>query len=146
MKIERLYSIGAYTVDYDPSVPCLIIDNVGFITSQEFRTLLDKSLEIFEEKKKIHGKMGWLPNLTKADVFLEDDMKWMASYFNPRAHKAGLRHMAFVLSEDEYAAASFSVESYQEYSEEEVGDQIINRNFKDEESAKAWLREVLNVN
>ncbi|GAA0195878.1 hypothetical protein GCM10009122_60210 [Fulvivirga kasyanovii] len=143
MKIETFYTQGESTLNYDPSVPCIIVNNVGFATSEEFRALLNKGLEFLIEKQKIHGKIGWLSNLVQADAYSEDDMKWVATDFDARAYEAGVRHVSFVLAEDAYAFANFSAETYQKYSQEEIGEKIVIRNFKDEASAKAWLREVL---
>lgn len=144
MQTEVLYTLGKSILDYDPSIPCLTFKHKGFMISSEFRTFLNKALELIKEKKQEHEIFGWVSNLAESDAFLEEDMLWVANDFNPRAYQAGLRYVAFVLTEDEYALANVSAETYTEYSLEEMGEQIVNRNFTDEELAKAWLREVLN--
>lgn len=143
MLTEVIYTLGESTLDYDPSIPCLIFKHRGFMVSSEFRTFLNKALELIKEKKQKHEVFGWVSNLVESDVFQEEDMLWVANDFNPLAYQTGLRYVAFVLTEDEYALASVSAETYQDYSEKEMGERIIHQNFKDEESAKNWLREVL---
>ncbi|GAA0195849.1 hypothetical protein GCM10009122_60170 [Fulvivirga kasyanovii] len=117
--------------------------HVGFLDGAEIRYCLNKGLELMIEKRKEYGRIAWLVDLREGDAVAEADLQWIAADWNARLLEAGICYVAFVLSEDDYAFSSVSAESYQGFSEEEVGDQVINRNFQNEESAKAWLREVL---
>ncbi|MBL6447707.1 hypothetical protein JMN32_15420 [Fulvivirga sp. 29W222] len=142
MQTEILYQLEESIIEYDPSVPCIIGRHIGFHMSNEFRQFLDKGLELMVEKMKEHGKVAWVANLHQSDVIIEEDNIWAAEDWTPRALKAGICHTAFVLHEDEYALANMNQEVYQDQIAKNQNEMIIGR-FKDEESAKAWLREML---
>lgn len=145
MKTEALYTLGESTIVYDPSVPCMIATHVGFQTSEEFRTFLNKGLELMIEKIKEKGTMAWLPNIRNFDALDERDLQWAAADWNERAYLAGIKHVAFVLADDDYDLATIGAETYVEAGQsQKEKPQMTTRMFKDEESAKAWLREVLN--
>ncbi|GAA0195862.1 hypothetical protein GCM10009122_60190 [Fulvivirga kasyanovii] len=144
MQTIRLYTLGKSTLEYDVAVPCLIFRHIGFMDSTEFRTFLNKALELAVERKEEGEMFGWVTNLTESDAFLEEDMVWAANDFEKQAHEKGLRAVAFVLNQDAYALSSISGEIFVESSEERGSEEVKHMNFKDEESAKAWLKEVLN--
>ena len=44
------------TLEYDPSVPCVIATFNGFMSSEQFREFLTAGLDLMIEKKKETGK------------------------------------------------------------------------------------------
>lgn len=138
--LERLYSIDNGTsLDFDPSEPCIIASWVGFAMSEEFRSLLDKSIEFIEEKAEIYGKVGWISDYGQGEMVMDEDVKWAAENWTGRAHKAGLRYIALIIPGNsflEMAANDFTETT------EKIGE-ITTRQFLDLEPAKAWLREAL---
>lgn len=95
------------------------------------------------EKMSESGKMAWVANLQESDVITEEDNVWAAEDWTARILKKGISYIAFVLHEDEYTLANMSQEIYEEQITQNKNEMVVGR-FKDEESAKAWLREVLN--
>lgn len=140
-----LYTLGESTIGLDPSVPCLVIKQVGFLTSEEFRQLQEKALDLYIAKKKEHGKLASISNIEKSDAIDMESLKWAAEDLAPRHYQAGNRYSAVILPEDEYALASMNAEIFMEESGKKITEpQMETRMFKDEESAKIWLREALN--
>lgn len=144
MKTTTLYTLGESTIDFDPTVPCIIVKQIGFLTGGEFREIQGKALDLYTEIRKDHSKLAWISNIVHSDAIDAKDLKWAAEDLAPRSYKTGNRYSAVVLPEDEYAMASMNAEIYTEESEKKAYEQQIEtRMFKDEESAKDWLREAL---
>lgn len=144
METNILFTLGESTINYDPAVPCLVARYVGFHTIEEFRQFMNKGLELLIEKKKVHGRIGWLPDIREGDAQADDGLEWVATDWTIRALAAGISHVAFVLPEDDYTIPEMNAETYAETAQAEIdGEQMTTRMFKDEASAKAWLREAL---
>lgn len=142
MQIEILYTLGESIIEYDPSVPCIIGRHIGFHLSSEFRQFLNKGFELMVEKMGEQEKMAWVANLKQSDVITEDDNVWAAEDWTSRLLEAGIHHIAFVLHDDEYALANLSEEIYKnQITHNKKG--MVAGQFKDEVSAKNWLREAL---
>ncbi|WP_221408956.1 hypothetical protein [Ohtaekwangia koreensis] len=56
--IIRLHTQKYGTLDYDPSVPCIIATHFGYATNDEFRSLLNLGLSYAIEKKK-KSRKAW---------------------------------------------------------------------------------------
>ena len=131
------------TIEYDPTVPCLIDTVTEFLYSAEFREHMNKGLELLIEKKKDHGEIGWLANTKSIVVFQEDDTKWIIEDWHPRLVEAGIRHIAMVLPEDELVLMSNDV--FDENYNTPV-DKLTIKLFKDLDSAREWLMKSLKNN
>ncbi|GAA0195893.1 hypothetical protein GCM10009122_60230 [Fulvivirga kasyanovii] len=143
MQTIRLYTLGESTIDFDPSVPCIVVKQIGFLTSDEFREIQEKALDLYVVKKKEYGKLAWLSNIQESDAVEMESLKWAAEDLTPRSYQAGNRYSAVVLPEEEYTMASMNAEIYTEESVRKANEQKIEtRMFKDEASAKMWLRMV----
>ena len=142
MQTMRLYTLGESTIDFDPSVPCIVVKQIGFLTSDEFREIQEKGLDLYAVKKKEYGKLAWLSNIQESDAVEMESLKWAVEELTPRCYQAGNRYSAVVLPEEEYSMASMNAETFEENMDQK--EPLLNiRRFKDEELAKAWLREVL---
>lgn len=128
------------TFFYDSSIPCIIDVETGFMPSGEFRAHMEKGLEVIREKIKEQGKLGWLADLIKADIFEAQDTQWLIEYWNVKAHEAGVKYIALVMPESIFA--ELNITEYTQLSNEENGG-LTTSCFKDTESAKGWLKEVL---
>lgn len=140
MKGNILYKLEESTIEYDSSVPCIIARHVGFLLSEEFRQFINIELELMIEKKKVHRTIASLTNLKASDAITEEDTAWAAEDWTPRALKAGITHLAFVVNDDVYNLSTISAETYSDHISHKNA--IIVAYFKDEESAKIWLRSV----
>jgi hypothetical protein len=53
--ITRIYEKEYVTIDYDPSVPCLVATTLKFMLLEEFKSYLDFALDFMKERKKETG-------------------------------------------------------------------------------------------
>lgn len=138
--ITRLHTQDHGTLDYDPSVPCIIATHIGFMLDDEFKSFLNLGLEFMIEKKKIHGKIAWLPDTTQmAGSAVEE---WTVNNWNPRALASGIEYVAFVLSDNVFG--QMQVHNYVDLIAEDQSDRKMKTKvFTDLKSAKDWLRESL---
>ncbi len=135
--ITRLHTFEHGTLDYDPSVPCIIASHFGFATDEEFKNMLNLGLSLSIEKRKDHGKLGWLADTTQMDGNAMTE--WAIAEWNPKMIAEGIRHVAFVASNDVFAAQQ--IRDYAALCSKDG--KMKTASFQDIESAKAWLREVL---
>jgi hypothetical protein len=49
------------SLEFDPSVPCVVATFVGFMTSDQFRQFLMRGLDLMIEKKKKQERFSGLP-------------------------------------------------------------------------------------
>ena len=135
--IVRLHAEEHGTLDYDPSVPCIIATHIGFATDKEFKDFLNLGLEYATEKKKECANLGWL-----ADTLLMDgntSAEWAVSDWNPRVFAEGIHHLAFVSPKDIFA--DVQIQEYVTLSSPD--EKIKTASFEDIESAKQWLRNTM---
>lgn len=125
------------SLEYDSTVPCITATFNGFMSSEQFRNFLNKGLDFLIEKKRFHDRILWLADTTKHVVQPDKDTKWVADEWNPRALKAGIFHVAFVLPENVFGG--ISVKKYAETSEKK-GDSMVVQMFGDIDSAKRWFK------
>ncbi|UII29616.1 hypothetical protein LVD17_15050 [Fulvivirga ulvae] len=59
MEKIRLHELGTSTIDFDPSVPCLIHSMSQFVMSTEFRVQMNIGLNLLIDKKNELGKISW---------------------------------------------------------------------------------------
>src|SRR5688572_8968572 len=110
-----LYDEKFGSLEYDSTVPCITATFKGFMSSEQFRDFLNKGLEKLIEKKKLHKQILWLADTRKHVVQPDKDTQWVADDWNPRAIKAGIEHVAFVLPENVFG--KISVKKYSENNE-----------------------------
>lgn len=133
----KLFDEKYGVLEYDSSVPCITASFNGFMSSEQFRSFLDKGLDLLIEKKKGNDKILWLADTRKHVVQSDKDTQWVADSWNPRALKGGIRHVAFVLPENVFGNAS--VKKYTDNTEKK-GDEMNVQMFGTIESAKDWFR------
>lgn len=133
--IIRLHTAEYGTLDYDPSIPCIIATHIGFATDDEFKDLLNLGLVYAVEKKNDYGKISWL-----ADTLLMDGntmAEWSAKDWSPRVVAAGIYHIAFVSPND--VLAQLQIGEYITL----LPSRMKTVSFVDVKSAKEWLLEVM---
>ena len=138
--VTRLHTQDNGTLDYDPSIPCIIATHIGFMFDHEFKSFLDLGLKFMIEKKKIHGKIAWLPDTSRmaGNAVIE----WTVNDWNPRALASGIEYVAFVLSDNVFG--QMQVHNYVDLIAEDQSDRKMKTKiFTDIQSAKDWLRKAL---
>jgi hypothetical protein len=133
----KLYEEKYGSLEYDASVPCITATFNGFMSSEQFRDFLNKGLDYLIEKKKNHDRILWLADTTKHVVQPDQDTRWVAEEWNPRAIKNGIHHVAFVLPENVFGG--LSVKKYANNSEKK-GDKMTVQMFGTLDSAKTWFK------
>lgn len=138
--IIRLHTEENGTLDYDPSVPCIIASHIGFMPEKEFKDFLNLGLKLMIEKRKTHGKIGWLADTSQMGAI--EDEGWANRDWNPRALAEGIQHVAFVLPHDVFGQTI--VETYNEQNmKAQPSSKMSTGVFEDIESAKEWLHHSL---
>lgn len=133
----KLFEEKYGTIEYDSTVPCITASFNGFMSSDQFRSFLNKGLDYLIEKKQSHDKILWLADTSKHVVQPDKDTKWVADEWNPRALKGGIHHVAFVLPENVFGNAS--VKRYADNTLQKK-DEMQVQMFGDINSAKEWFR------
>ena len=136
----RLFTTQGGSLDFDASIPCIISTFTGFILSEDFRKQCEEGLIQITQKVAEHGKVAWLTNLTKSDIFTDEDVKWAAEYWNTNAHKQGLIYYAVVVPESTFTA--INLDEYLE-AHRQSKDPLVLTLFPDVESALEWVRGVM---
>jgi hypothetical protein len=130
------------SLEYDATVPAIIARFDGFMSSEQFRDFLNKGLDFLIQKKQNGEPILWLADTSKHVVQPDKDTKWVADDWNPRAIKAGIYHVAFVLPENVFGG--MSVKKYVENTDKK-GDSMIVQMFGNIDSAKSWFRSLAKV-
>ena len=133
----KLFEEKHGTVEYDASVPCIIVTTFGYMTSDQFRNFLDIGLDLFIAKKQNYERLCWIANTRKRVVRPDEDTRWVVTNWNPRATAAGIYHIAFVSPENVFG--DLSVKKYIKETENQ-GDRIVLQLFDDLHAAKDWCK------
>ena len=91
--MELYYESERFRVFWDEDIAAAMGAGEGFVDGEEFRTGMDKGLELLIKKRSIR----WLAEMSRRKVHTPDDQKWVVDDWTPRAVAAGLRYTAFVL-------------------------------------------------
>jgi hypothetical protein len=130
------------SLEYDATVPAIIARFDGFMSSEQFRDFLNKGLDFLIQKKRNGEPILWLADTSKHVVQPDKDTKWVADDWNPRAIKAGIFHVAFVLPENVFGG--MSVKKYVENTDKK-GDSMVVQMFGNIDSAKSWFKSLAKV-
>lgn len=138
--IERVYTVDSGYIDYDPSVPAFISAIKGYMPSDEFRPFMMKGLDLLTEQIAVHGKVAWIADIRKTEIYDQQDIEWTVMNWNTKVYAIGLRYMAMVMPESTFA--SVNVDEYMT-EREKKSDTLIIKQFGDLETAKKWFLDVL---
>jgi hypothetical protein len=138
--ITRLYTTESGSIDFDPSVQCLISTYNGFIGSEDFRNQGEYGLDMIRQKINKYGKVAWIGDLSKSEIFDDQDVKWTGAEWSTRAYALGLRYRAIVMPESIFA--SLNVRDFIAKHHEQ-NDPLIIKSFITIESAKEWCKAML---
>lgn len=116
----------------DKDLKCLIQNWRGFASSKNFREVIEKTHDFFNEMKldKI------LSNTRDFGMVKKEDTDWVNAHSMPILMKRGLRYMAFVVPSN-----VFSQMSVENFKKESTGPVEI-RYFDDVNKAREWMAEL----
>ena len=121
-----------------PEVPCVIISWNGFANSEQFRFLMDRGLELYQAEAKRTQPLGWLADTQNVQAVKPTDQDWMHTDWNVRAHRAGIRHVSFVVPETVFG--QISVQSYSRNVASTNDYEIETYAHRTLKAAKTWLK------
>jgi len=138
--ITKLYSVEGGLLEFDSTVPCFIAAYTGFVESKNFRDQCEYGLTQITEKIQEHGKVSWITDLRKAEIFIDEDVQWANEYWNTNALANGLQYCALIMPKSTFA--TMNVEEYLEEHERRK-DSLVIKLFEDVPSAARWCKEML---
>jgi hypothetical protein len=110
----------------------------GFINSNLFRELLQKSIEIYKSNidkiKEPDGKVLLYADTSKIEVITKEDLSWCAENINPLYEEMGFTHQAVIMPERFFGQQS--IKSYEEISK---SGKMLTNVFKNEKEALDWF-------
>ncbi|NVO86445.1 hypothetical protein [Hymenobacter terrestris] len=124
-----------------PEVPCLIVQWHTFANRQQFRSFMDRSLELYIQEHRHTQPLGLLGDTRLVGAVTPDDQHWLRTDWNPRAYAAGIRHMGFVAPESVFG--QISVQSYTNNTEAANAYTINIAHYNTLPEAKQWLHQAL---
>lgn len=135
-----IYQNKSGVIEYDSITPCVTVRFEGFMNSEEFRDFLNKGLDfLVSEMGKRKREILWLADTRKHEVQPARDTQWVSDVWNPKAFKAGLRHVAFVLPEKVFG--QLAVNNYAKENDQKDESKMAIKMFGDPEKAKNWYKE-----
>lgn len=123
---------------FAPEVPCLIVQWHGFANSAEFRSLMDRGLELYRTKSLLLKPLGWLADTRLVGALRSDVQQWMKDDWNVRAATAGIRHVSFVVPETVFG--QISVGTYSANAAAAGTYRLTPSQHRTLAAAKAWLK------
>ncbi len=122
----------------DESVPCLVNEWHGYISSADFRKNIFKLLEVGKEYRPSYLKLPLLADTRTLGAISRADLDWVVQEVNHLYVKIGIQHEAFVMSQDAFGNAALNryVTQTTQYGTFTV--QI----YPSLEEAKQWLKSI----
>lgn len=120
------------TIEFDPSQSLLTQTWLGFITSDNFRRAIDKTVEFSKE----NSVKLLISDTTQLSIVRREDTEYAASVM-PELIQNGLKRMAFVLSEN--AFAQMSVKNFESQTKGKVDENELVKHFSNMTHAKSWV-------
>lgn len=116
-------------VEYAEDTQAVVMHWIGFCNSEELKVGMEAGLELLQEKKTHR----WIADASQMEGGFDEANDWLEKDWTPRAQKAGLSTVAFVVSPS--IANEFSTNEYAERNAN-----LENPHFKTQEEAKAWIK------
>ncbi|GAB3830483.1 hypothetical protein [Hymenobacter jeollabukensis] len=126
---------------FAPEVPCVVVQWHAFANSQQFRSLMDNSLEAFADQAQLHWPLGWLMDARQMSAITPADQIWLETDWNPRAYAAGLRHIGIVTAENIFGRIATQVYIANTVAQSHYTLEAASLPSLDD--AKDWVREAL---
>ena len=125
------------TLYYDETFPYVMYKAHSYMTSQQFREMLQVQLEVYRDKKSLHPQFFVIGDTRLQGVIAPKDQEWLHDYWNVEMYKAGLREIAFIVPESIFG--TISMKNYTETTQTQEKYSITTPMFTSLESAKEWL-------
>lgn len=131
-----LHKTNAGSITFDADTPAVIATFTNFMNSEQFQTFMKTGLIHLENKLKSNENVLWLADTSGHKIQPRSDTEWVATIWTPKAVRAGLTHIAFVMPKDVFA--QLSIENYAKDATHQKG--VTIKMFDDIEKAKHWYK------
>lgn len=128
-ELKNEYNETYLQVEYSEEVQAVIMHWIGFSTHEELIEGMDTGLSCLIENKSTR----WVADASRMEGGFTDSNDWLEQDWTPRAQKAGLKTVAFVVSPD-----IFNEFSTNEYAERNAD--LDNPHFTSVEDAINWIK------
>jgi hypothetical protein len=125
------------TITYDDELLLGRASAYGFLSSNEFREVIEAALKVIEEYKPLR----WIGDNRKLRAIRQADQDWFAENVFPRLAVSSIRRNATIVSEDVFN--KMAIEQLLERAGD-LGDMVI-KEFESEEDAIAWVSEPISM-
>ncbi len=139
--METLLEAGkGYTLHFDETLPAIINTYTGEQqSSAEFRDHVKRIVYFYKQYKAKYPELGYVSDNKNMGALDPEDLDWATHNFTPPVIEAGLKGMAFVVSEDVFA--QFNIDTFKEDSSAEFGFYVKYYTTRDE--AKSFVKQKL---
>jgi hypothetical protein len=136
--METLLEAGTgYTLHLDDAVPAIINTYTGEQqSSEQFRAHVQRIIHYYKLHKANHPELGYVSDNKNMNALDPADLDWATQNFTPPVIEAGLKGMAFVVSEDVFA--QFNIDTFKEDASE-LGFYV--KYYTTREEAKAFVKQ-----
>jgi hypothetical protein len=136
--VKMLYETQHVKFYIDETVPCLVNEWRGYITSALFREYILKLLDLLKDNRPKNGRLNLLADTLKLEVLSPLDVEWVTQTVNPQYIEHGAHFEAFLVPIDKFG--EMSVDRYIRQATNQ-GEFVIQM-FDSLDDAKTWLRSV----
>jgi|SRR5690349_20370052 len=136
-KMKAVYFQDEYaTIGLDDSIPCIGMELNGVPkTSEHYRFVQTKRLELISREIKNYPKLHLLTDSSNAGPVLDEDVEHFRRDVLPEIERLGIRHLAIVLPKSKYTI--LAIKEMTEHTH------TINvRYFETIQEAKIWLKKM----
>lgn len=133
MSIKKILDNDYATLWHHPENKIVHHQFHKFIHGEQFRSVLEKGLEIFEE----YNATKWLSDDRKNSALPKEDAEWAMTDWNPRVISSGWKYWAIVLP-DKILGKTNMNQFIKQQNEQGVTVEI----FDDADEALDWLKSV----
>ena len=132
-----IYQTAFISLILDSSIPAIYENWQGTVSTDEFKSTLEKKLELFCQYRKDISNLNWIVNLKGLRVG-EEAQAWANHDFHPKLYPSGIRKIAFVVPED----TLYLLENEQLSTHMDNQNQIALCYFDQLEEVAGWLQQM----
>jgi hypothetical protein len=108
--MELLWEGPGFEISLDPSIPALINRHVGFYTTEEFKTGVEKIVELYGQKAPAYGYLHYISDNRNMPATAPESIEWVSNYFPTEMSKKGLKGVIVLVPHDIFA--SMNIEDF----------------------------------
>ncbi len=136
--MQKIISETFAELYYDVTLPCFVINWIGFQKLELVKPFCEKVVQILSEMRIENPKLtSFIGNTLSLEVLTPEIQAYWDKEWNPAMYHAGGRFLALIVPNNVFA--QFSLEQYSDIITEKL-QEVQVRFFDDIENAKEWLK------